>query len=151
MQRKYGPRQVEQGALLPELSIEEFVPVDHALRTVDRFVDPSGVRSLLVPFYSMHGRPSIDPDLMIRKLLLGNCRNVRSKRRLRLEIQKNLVCRWFSEIDLTDPIPDHATCSKSRLGRFRERRLVRHLLRRSFSGASTRGWSQSEFIESDRR
>ena len=65
-----GPRQVAQGALFYEFSIEEFVPQDHPVRGIDRFLDLTEVRPLLAPFYSSHGRPSIDPELMIRMLLL---------------------------------------------------------------------------------
>lgn len=66
-----GPRQVAQGALFFEFSIEEFVPADHPLRGIDRVLDLSDIRPLLAPSYSAHGRPSIDPELMIRMLLLG--------------------------------------------------------------------------------
>ncbi|MCP5087364.1 MAG: transposase [Rhodobacteraceae bacterium] len=66
-----GPRQVAQGALFYEFSIEEFVPQDHPMRGIDRFLDLSDVRSLLAPTYSSKSRPSVDPELMIRMLLLG--------------------------------------------------------------------------------
>lgn len=61
-----GPRQEAQGALFYEFSIEDHVPQDHLLRSIDRFVDLSGIRQHLVPFYSNTGRPSIDPELLIR-------------------------------------------------------------------------------------
>ena len=77
-----GPRQVAQGALFYEFSIEDFVPQDHLMRRIDRFLDLTDVRPLLAPFYSSHGRPSIDPELMIRMLLLGYCMGIRSERRL---------------------------------------------------------------------
>ena len=66
-----GPRQDAQGALFYEFTIEGHVPQDHLLRSVDRFVDLSGIRQLLAPFYSSTGRPSVDPELMIRMLLVG--------------------------------------------------------------------------------
>ena len=66
-----GPRQVAQGALFYEFSIDGFVPHDHPVRGIDRFLDLGNVRPFLAPFYSSHGRPSIDPELMIRMLLLG--------------------------------------------------------------------------------
>jgi transposase len=122
-----GPRQVAQGAFFYEFSIEEFVPQDHLLRGIDRFVDLSDVRPLLAPFYSTHGRPSIDPELMIRMLLLGYCQGIRSERRLCEEVHLNLAYRWFCRLDLTDPVPDHSTFSKNRHGRFRESGLFRHL------------------------
>ncbi len=122
-----GPRQVAQGALFYEFSIEEFVPQDHPVRGIDRFLDLTEVRPLLAPFYSSHGRPSIDPELMIRMLLLGYCQGIRSERRLCEEVHVNLAYRWFCKLDLADPVPDHSTFSKNRHGRFRESGLFRHL------------------------
>ncbi|WP_120633752.1 transposase [Ruegeria sp. EL01] len=122
-----GPRQVAQGALFDEFSIEEFVPQDHPMRGIDRFLDLTEVRPMLAPYYSSHGRPSIDPELMIRMLLLGYCMGIRSERRLCEEIQVNLAYRWFCKLDLADPVPDHSSFSKNRHGRFRESGLFRHL------------------------
>ncbi len=122
-----GPRQGAQGALFYEFSIEEFVPRDHLLRGIDRFLDLSEVRPLLASLDSSHGRPSIDPELMIRMLLPGYCQGIRPERRLREEVHVNLAYRWFCRLDLTDPIPDHSTFSKNRHGRFRESGLFRHL------------------------
>ena len=68
-----GPRQVEQGALFYNFSIDAHVPADHLLRSIDRFVDLSELRRDLAPFYSSMGRPSIDPELMIRMLIIGYC------------------------------------------------------------------------------
>ena len=66
-----GPRQVAQGALFYEFSIEDHVPPDHLLRAMDRFVDLGDMRGHLAPFYSSTGRPSVDPELMIRMLIVG--------------------------------------------------------------------------------
>jgi len=122
-----GPRQVAQGALFYEFSIEGFVPQDHPVRGIDRFLDLTDVRPLLAPYYSANGRPSIDPELMIRMLLLGYCMGIRSERRLCEEVHVNLAYRWFCKLDLGDPVPDHSTFSKNRHGRFRESGLFRHL------------------------
>lgn len=122
-----GPKQVAQGALFYEFSVEEFVPRDHPVRGIDRFLDLTEVRPLLAPFYSSHGRPSIDPELMIRMLLLGYCQGIRSERRLCEEVHVNVAYRWFCKLDLADPVPDHSTFSKNRHGRFRESGLFRHL------------------------
>ncbi|NKB29429.1 MAG: hypothetical protein GKR99_18470 [Rhodobacteraceae bacterium] len=122
-----GPRQVAQGALFYEFSIESFVPKDHPVRGIDRFLDLTGVRPLLASYYSANGRPSIDPELMIRMLLLGYCQGIRSERRLCEEVHVNLAYRWFCKLDLADPVPDHSTFSKNRHGRFRESGLFRHL------------------------
>jgi transposase len=122
-----GPRQVAQCALFYEFSLENHVPADHLLRAIDRFVDLSGIRRDLAPFYSAIGRPSIDPELMIRMLLVGYAMGVRSERRLCEEVHLNLAYRWFCRLDLTDPIPDHSTFSKNRHGRFRDSDLLRRL------------------------
>jgi transposase len=122
-----GPRQIAQGALFYEFSIEDHVPADHLLRQVDRFVDLSEIRSFLAPFYSATGRPSVDPELMIRMLIVGYCFGIRSERRLCDEVHLNLAYRWFCRLDLADAVPDHSTFSKNRHGRFRESDLFRHL------------------------
>src|SRR3984893_13920656 len=77
-----GERQVDQDALLYEFSLERHVPETHLLRAIDRFVDLGGVRAHLAPFYSETGRPSIDPELLIRMLIVGYCFGIRSERRL---------------------------------------------------------------------
>ena len=122
-----GPRQEVQAALFYEFSLEAHVPGDHLLRSIDRFVDLSGIRSHLRPYYSDIGRPSVDPELMIRMLLVGYIMGIRSERRLCEEVHLNLAYRWFCRLDLTDPVPDHSTFSKNRHGRFRESDLFRHL------------------------
>jgi transposase len=122
-----GPKQVAQGALFYEFSIEDHVPQDHLLRAMDRFVDLSAVRQHLAPFYSSTGRPSVDPELMMRMLLVGYAMGIRSERRLCEEVHLNLAYRWFCRLDLSDPVPDHSTFSKNRHGRFRDSDLLRHV------------------------
>jgi transposase len=122
-----GPRQVAQGALFYEFSIEDHVPDDHLLRLLDRFVDLSDLRRILAPYYSSTGRPSIDPELMIRMLIVGYCFGIRSERRLCDEVHLNLAYRWFCRLDLADPVPDHSSFSKNRHGRFRDSDLFRRL------------------------
>src|ERR1700757_4306040 len=122
-----GKRQVEQGALFYEFSLDRHVPQDHLLRAVDRFVDLGGVRAHLAPFYSPIGRPSVDPELMIRMLLIGYCLGIRSERRLCEEVHLNLAYRWFCRLGLDGDVPDHSTFSKNRHGRFRESDLLRRL------------------------
>ena len=129
-----GHRQVEQAALFYEFSLEKHIPADHLLRSIDRFVDLEEVRRGLAPFYSSIGRPSIDPELMIRMLLIGYCFGVRSERRLCDEVHLNLAYRWFCRLGLDGAVPDHSTFSKNRHGRFREsdlfRRVFESVLRR---------------------
>ena len=120
-----GPRQVAQGALFYEFSIEDHVPPDRLVRAMDRFVDLGDMRRHLTPFYSTTGRPSVDPELMIRMLIVGYAFGIRSERRLCEEVHLNLAYRWFCRLDLTDPVPDHSTFSKNRHGRFRDSDLFR--------------------------
>lgn len=122
-----GPRQEAQAALFYEFSLEDHVPQDHLLRSIDRFVDLASIRAHLADFYSHTGRPSVDPELLIRMLLVGYCFGIRSERRLCEEVHLNLAYRWFCRLDLTDRIPDHSTFSKNRHGRFRESDLLRHV------------------------
>jgi transposase len=122
-----GQRQVAQGALFYEFSIEDHVPLDHLLRAMDRLVDLGDMRRHLAPFYSSTGRPSVDPELMIRMLIVGYAFGIRSERRLCEEVHLNLAYRWFCRLDLSDPVPDHSTFSKNRHGRFRDSDLFRHL------------------------
>ena len=110
-----------------EFSLEDHVPADHLVRSIDRFVDLSGIRSHLMPYYSNAGWPSVDPELMIRMLLIGYCMGIRSERRLSEEVHLNLAYLWFCWLELTDPVPDHSTFSKNRHGRFRDSDLFRHL------------------------
>src|SRR6201994_4083420 len=122
-----GHRQVEQAALFYEFSLERHVPADHLLRSIDRFVDLQEIRKDLAPFYSNIGRPSIDPELMIRMLLVGYCSGIRSERRLCEEVHLNLAYRWFWRLGRDGDVPDHSTFSKNRHGRFRESDLLRKL------------------------
>src|ERR1700726_2488422 len=122
-----GPRQVEQGVLFYNFSLDAHVPGDHLLRSIGRFVDLSELRRELAPFYSTLGRPSIDPELMIRMLIVGYCFGIRSERRLCEEVHLNLAYRWFCRLGLDGAVPDHSTLSENRHGRFRESDLLRRL------------------------
>ena len=122
-----GHRQVEQAALFYEFSLERHVPADHLLRSIDRFVELGDLRRELAPFYSAIGRPSVDPELMIRMLIVGYCFGIRSERRLCDEVHLNLAYRWFCRLGLDGDVPDHSTFSKNRHGRFRDSDLLRRL------------------------
>ncbi|MEO1024095.1 MAG: IS1182 family transposase [Pseudomonadota bacterium] len=123
-----GARQEAQAALFYDFSLEDHVPQDHLLRSIDRFVNLDSIRAHLSDFYSHTGRPSVDPELLIRMLLVGYCFGIRSERRLCEEVHLNLAYRWFCRLDLNDRVPNHSTFSKNRHGRFRESELLRHLL-----------------------
>jgi transposase len=122
-----GHRQVEQAALFYEFSLERHIPRDHLLRSIDRFVELGALRRELAPFYSAIGRPSVDPELMIRMLIVGYCFGIRSERRLCEEVHLNLAYRWFCRLGLDGAVPDHSTFSKNRHGRFRDSDLLRRL------------------------
>jgi transposase len=122
-----GERTVMQEALFYSFSIEDHVPADNLLRSIDRFVDLEGIREHVRPYYSDTGRPSIDPELMIRMLIVGYCMGIRSERRLCEEVHLNLAYRWFCRLGLDGAVPDHSTFSKNRHGRFRDSDLLRQL------------------------
>jgi transposase len=122
-----GERMMMQDSLFYEFRLEQHVPADHLLRTIDRFVDLSGLRRHLADFYSTTGRPSVDPELMIRMLIVGYCYGIRSERRLCEEVHLNLAYRWFCRLGLEGQVPDHSTFSKNRHGRFHESDVFRHL------------------------
>ncbi len=106
-----GERRVAQEALFYEFSLERHVPAEHLLRVVDL----SSLRAHLRPFYSEIGRPSIDPELMIRMLIIGYCFGIRSERRLCDEVHLNLAYRWFCRLGLEGRVPAHSTFSKNRV------------------------------------
>src|SRR5216110_2107784 len=142
-----GERRVQQDLLFYEFSLERHVPADHLLRSIERFVDLSGIRDHLRPFYSEMGRPSIDPELMIRMLIVGYCFGIRSERRLCEEVHLNLAYRWFCRLDLEDAVPDHSTFSKNRHGRFREGDAFRHV----FESMLRRCMTEALYAGKDRR
>src|ERR671938_1073695 len=115
-----GHRQVEQAALFYEFSLEQHVPADHLLRSIDRFVDLSGIREHLRPFYSDTGRPSVDPELMIRMLIIGYCMGIRSERRLCEEVHLNLASRWFCRLGLDGDVPHPPPLNTNGRGRPRD-------------------------------
>jgi len=110
-----------------DFCLDDYVPGDHLLRRIDRFVDLESVRAELRPFYSTIGRPSIDPDLMLRMLIVGYCMGIRSERRLCEEVHLNLAYRWFCRLGLDGKVPDHSTFSRDRHGRFRDSDILRRL------------------------
>jgi transposase len=113
--------------LFYDFCLEDHVPDDHLLRRIDRVLDLSDVRQKLRSFYCSIGRPSIDPELMIRMLIIGYCLAIRSERRLCEEVHLNLAYRWFCRLGLEGQVPDHSTFSRNRHGRFRESNILRHV------------------------
>jgi transposase len=138
-----GTKGGDQDRLFYSFNLDKHIPADHLLRRIDRFLDFSQLRQRLETFYSHTGRPSIDPELMIRMLLVGYCFGIRSERRLCEEVHLNLAYRWFCRLGLQDEVPDHSSFSKNRHGRFRESDLFRQLfedvVRRCMSEGLVRG------------
>lgn len=122
-----GDRLIRQESLFYQFRLDDHVPIDHMLRAIDRFLDLDALRRHLALFYSTTGRPSIDPELMIRMLVVGYCFGVRSERRLCEEVHLNLAYRWFCRLGLDGAVPDHSTFSKNRHGRFRDSDAFRHV------------------------
>jgi len=106
--------------------LEEQIPEDHLLRLIDRYVDLSFVRERLRGFYSSTGRPSIDPEVLLRLLLVGYLNGITSERRL-LEEMPMHAYRWFTRLDFSQEVPDHSTFSKNRHGRFRQSGVFREV------------------------
>jgi transposase len=128
-----------QNRLFYSFNLDDHVPANHLLRGIDRFLDLSDLRAYLAPFYSHTGRPSIDPELMIRVLIIGYCFGIRSERRLCEEVHLNLAYRWFCRLGLEDGVPDHSTFSKNRHGRFRESDAFRHVFESVLQRCITEG------------
>jgi transposase len=125
-----GRREDGQGQFFYSFDLDRVVPPDHLVRQIDGLLDLSWVHKELAPYYSHTGRPSIDPVLMIRMLIVGYVYALRSERRLCAEVQVNLAYRWFCKLGIEDRIPDHSAFSRARHERFRES----DALRRVFEG-----------------
>jgi transposase len=125
-----GRRNQGQGQLFYEFRLEEAVPEDHLVRKIKVLLDLSWVYTELAPYYSEIGRPSIDPELMIRMLIIGYVFAIRSERQICREVQVNLAYRWFCDLGLEDAIPDHSAFSRARNERFRQSDIFRHVFER---------------------
>jgi transposase len=124
-----GRQAVDQSQLFYLFNLEQRIPADHLLRRINPIVGRvlADLRAKLASFYSDIGRPSIDPELMIRMLIVGYCYGIRCERRLCQEVELHLAYRWFCRLDLEDRVPDHSTFSVNRHGRFRESDVFRRL------------------------
>lgn len=107
--------------------LEDQVPEDHLLRLIDRHVNFDFVRAKLKDRYSDMGRPSIDPELLLRMLLVGYLYGVTSERKLVEELRMHLAWRWFTRLGFDQEVPHHSTFSKNRHGRFQESNLFQEL------------------------
>ena len=127
-----GRQRRDQAKLFYEFRLDDRIPKNHLLRRIDVFVTAAlaDLHKELELYYSDIGRPSVDPELMIRMLIVGYCCGIRSERRLTQEVELHLAYRWFCKLDLEDDIPHHSTFSANRLGRFRESDVLRHVFER---------------------
>jgi transposase len=139
-------RRGDQASLFYQFRLDERVPKDHLLRRIDSFVTVAlaDVHERLEPYYSEIGRPSVDPELMIRMLIVGYCYGLRSERRLTQEVDLHLAYRWFCRLDLDDKVPHHSTFSENRLTRFRESGILRHIFERVVMAAMAMGLVKGE-------
>jgi len=124
-----GRQTVDQSQLFYLFNLESRIPAHHLVRRINPTVTRilADLREKLWPYYSEIGRPSIDPELMMRMLIVGYCYGIRSERRLCEEVELHLAYRWFCRLDLDDKVPDHSTFSVNRHGRFRDSDAFRHV------------------------
>src|SRR4026209_1830264 len=120
----------DQGQLFYSFSLEEAVPDDHLVREIAAVLDLAWVRVELAPYYSSTGRPSIDPELMIRMLIIGYVFAIRSQRALCRDVQVNFAYRWFYGLSIEDKVPDHSAFSRARNDRFRDSGIFRSVFER---------------------
>ena len=125
-----GRLKSDQGQLFYEFRLGDAVPEDHLVRKIDTALDLSWLRSELAPHYSSMGRPSNDPELMIRMLVVGYVFAIRSERLICREVQVNLAYRWFCKLGIEDAVPDHSAFSRARNERFREGDIFRRVFER---------------------
>ena len=141
-----GRQDRDQGQLFYEFSLDQIIPTDHLLRRINVFAAAvlADLHQQLKGFYSDIGRPSVDPELMIRMLLVGYCYGIRHERRLCQEVALHLAYRWFCKLDLDDKVPHHSTFSVNRLGRFRESEILRHIFERVVAACMAAGLVKGE-------
>jgi transposase len=120
----------DQGQFFYSFRLDEVVPADHRVREIADVLDLSWVHAELGPHYSALGRPSIDPVLMLRMLLVGYVFAIRSERSLCREVQVNMAYRWFCGLSIEDKIPDHSAFSRARNERFRDSDIFRQVFER---------------------
>jgi transposase len=144
-----GRRKQEQGQFFYAFDLDKVVPPDHLVRQIDTLLDLSWVHKELAPYYSHTGRPSIDPVLMIRMLIVGYVFAIRSERHLCSEVEVNLAYRWFCKLSIEDKIPDHSVFSRTRRERFRESDALRQVFESVVATCITAGLVGGEAFSVD--
>jgi len=125
-----GRGKSEQGQFFYDFNLDDVVPPDHLVRKIDAVLDLGWVRKELAPHYSHTGRPSIDPELMIRMLIVGYVFAIRSERMICREVQVNLAYRWYCRLGIEDVVPNHSAFSRARHERFRQSDVLRRVFER---------------------
>lgn len=143
-----GKQNREEG-LFTYVRLEALVPQDHILRAIDRWIDFSCIEEKTRELYSRTGRPSVDPEVLIRMLVVGYLYGITSERRLCEEVQLNLAYRWFCGLRLEDRVPDHSTFSKNRYGRFGKSGLFRSLFEQIVKQAVAHGLVKGKHLTVD--
>ena len=141
-----GRHDRDQRQLFYEFSLDEMIPPDHLLRRINVFATAvlADLHQQLKGFYSEIGRPSVDPELMIRMLLVGYCYRIRHERRLSRRWRCILLTAGSCKLDLDDKVPHHSTFSVNRLGRFRESEILRHIFERVVAACMVAGLVKGE-------
>lgn len=132
------------------ITIEDLVPQNHLLRKVDALIDFSFIYEELEDSYCKNnGRPSIDPVILIKYLLIGFLYGINSERRIEQEIQVNMAYRWFLKLDMFDKVPDHSTISQNRRRRFQGKEIFRKLFQRLVLQCMEQGLVDGKLIFTD--
>ncbi|MBR1280202.1 IS1182 family transposase [Bradyrhizobium sp. AUGA SZCCT0283] len=136
----------DQTSLFYEFRLDDRIPKGHLLRRINVFLAPvlDSMHEQLAPYYSEIGRPSIDPELMVRMLIVGYCYGLRSERKLTQEVELHLAYRWFCRLDLDDKVPHHSTFSENRLHRFRQSDVFRRIFERVVAACMAAGLVKGE-------
>jgi len=135
-------------ALFYYFRLEDQVPETHLLRLIDKHISFAFVREKLKESYSDTGRPSIDPELLLRIVLIGYWYGVTSERKLVEELRMHLAWRWFTGLGFDQEIPHHSTFSKNRHGRFQESKLSSSCLKRSSGSVWKWDWCRASTCRS---
>lgn len=125
-----GRHNRDQGQLFYSFDLDAVVPSDHLVREIAAVLDLTWVYDELAAHYPSIGRPSIDPVLMMRMLIIGYVFGIRSERALCREVQVNLAYRWFCGLSIEDKLPDHSAFSRARNERFRDSDIFRRVFER---------------------
>jgi transposase len=139
-----GRRTQDQGKLFYSFDLDAAVPDDHLVRSIAAVLDLSWVHNELASHYSPIGRPSIDPVLMIRMLVVGYVFAIRSERALCREVQVNLAYRWFCGLSIEDKLPDHSAFSRARNERFHDSDIFRRVFERVVAACIAAGLAGGE-------